>query len=520
MPINKIKKSGVTKILKKFYVFFIVIFISGCTNRLKYHDPYLRMSEDEIKAKLGPDTTKTITTPAPPLKKRETLFSLSSNGSIPLRTLLSGLAIQKGIGLSMPDEGLEKGVSIRLVNQPLGLIVQHLCRAGNLRYTFEDNMLTVAKDEAYLKTYDIQFLVGSRKTQNNMSVSTSLHQTGTSNPSASSTTISSSSEVDFWGEIDKTVKQILLIGRVKDGKKGAQASSYTFHKQAGLLSVHCKQEQHNIIASYLKRIKNIIHTQVLIEAKIVEVHLNEDFESGINWDYLSKRLGNTGVCGNNVTRIALGGANLTIKGAGLNAAIQLMENFGTVQTIANPRLTVLNNQSAVFKAAENAVYFTLATEHVFTSQNKPHMETVSSQVQTIPIGLLMTVQPSIDFKSENITLFIKPAISRVSRFKEDPAVSIKSNGKIKSEVPVVQVREMDSMVTLKPGEIVIMGGLIEKESSGLSSGLPGVRKTLLNNLTGHRKQRANASELVIFLTARLQKQSDLNSKEAMFYKEL
>ncbi|WP_082192082.1 type II secretion system protein GspD [Candidatus Hepatobacter penaei] len=514
---------------------FLILALSGCFHHVKYHAPDLKLSEDKTKD-LFFSGTSTKTKPAPratpprPLSKLEKPVSLTLSPQTPLKDVLITLADQARVNIAVdPSVPNNKGVTYRASKQPLIQAISQICRLSHLRYDVEGDNLFIAEDKPYLKTYDIQFLVGSRKTENSLSVATEMnHKTSQTSQTNSNTTISSVSSVNFWDELKRGVNMILNLSRSPQDKAsekaGAKSERFALHQQAGLLSVYGHQKQHNLIRNYLTRLKKLIHTQVLIEAKIVEVNLNESYSTGINWNYLSQKLASQGQFGMGTpfvgqTMTQDGAGSISVHNGGLDAAMGFMEMFGTTRTIANPRLTVLNNQSAIFKSAKNEVFFTVQTERIF-SDNRRDYETVSSQVQTVPVGLVMTVQPSINPNSQDVTLFIRPSISRVIDTKKDPAVTIKS-GRVVSEVPVIQVTEMDSMVKIKPKQVVVIGGLIEKIKKNVSEGVPGLRKTWLGKIIGKKEDAEELRELVIFITVRLiNHDTPMEEKEERLYHEL
>lgn len=111
----------------------------------------------------------------------------------------------------------------------------------------------------------------------------------------------------------------------------------------------------------------------------------------------------------------------------------------------------------MLKVATNEVFFMLDFEWVYAANDKPDVENISSQIMTIPIGLLLVVQPAVNLETGDIFLTLRPTISRVEKFVNDPAVAIKSDNTVQSKIPVVQVREMDSVLRLKSGQVVILG---------------------------------------------------------------
>lgn len=514
------------RLLNVFLSLLTCVTVSGCLSHLKYHDPDLKLSKEQARGIYTPPTQSvpkgTHTTVRP--QTGNTPLSVTLSPNTPLRDVLWTLGEQADMNIVLdPKVTPLKGINYKACKQPFFQIIDHICRISNLRYDIEENSVYIAPDGPYLKTYDIQFLIGSRKTENSMSVSTEMNsKEGRGGMGNSNTTISSTSSVNFWEELKQNIKTILTLSRKPEvSGKGKSKEHFAIHQQAGLLSVYGTQEQHRLIASYLKRIKKLIHSQVLIEAKIVEVALKDQYEAGINWAFVNKRLQSFGLPASlNGDSSETPSAIVNIHSGQLDFAMRLMERFGTARTIANPRLTVLNNQSAIFKVAKNEVFFTLQTEHTFTNNNQPYYETYTSQIQTVPVGLVMTVQPSIDPETNQVTLFVKPSISRADTYKDDPAVAIKSGGKVPSKVPVVQVREMDSMVKVAPGQVVIMGGLIEKSTKNDSSTLPGLSGTLLGRALGHKSDRSQLCELVIFITVHLVDDAELTDHEKFLYQKI
>jgi type II secretory pathway component GspD/PulD (secretin) len=138
----------------------------------------------------------------------------------------------------------------------------------------------------------------------------------------------------------------------------------------------------------------------------------------------------------------------------------------------------MNNQSAILKVATNHVFFRIDYNRDYGYDSRREHEYVSSEVQTVPIGLVMVVHPAINLENGSVTMTLRPTISRIVDEKQDPAVAIVSQQKQQSLVPEVQVRELDSVVHMKSGEIVVMGGLMEERSDNEQTSLPGITETV------------------------------------------
>ncbi|MBI4969777.1 MAG: type II and III secretion system protein [Rhodospirillales bacterium] len=304
-------------------------------------------------------------------------------------------------------------------------------------------------------------------------------------------------------------------------------SFFSVNKQAGIISVFGTQRQHRLVRTYLEMVKRSVSSQVLIEAKVLEVTLSDAHKTGINWRTVggwnvnaAQPLGisSTSATGATTTTLPSVGPPFTTfntatsnfltvgflnKRLDLNVLASLIQEFGTVRTLSSPRLTAMNNQTAVLKVAENEVYFRVDIQT--TTNNGVSQTTYSSTMNTVPIGLVLTVQPSINLDTEEIALGLRPTISRIARRVNDPAVDLQAaaaGSSVTSAVPVVEVREMDSVVTVPSGQVVVMGGLMQERIQKNTTGVPGAQDLpLFGNLFKANADQITLTELVILLRA-------------------
>ncbi|NDG04344.1 MAG: hypothetical protein EB121_03210, partial [Alphaproteobacteria bacterium] len=198
-------------------------------------------------------------------------------------------------------------------------------------------------------------------------------------------------------------------------------------------------------------------------------------------------------------------------GADFSAILNLVREFGTTRILSAPRLTVMNNQTAILKVARNEVYFTTSAQFPTATNNNgvtvAGNPVFSSTPRTVPVGLVMTVQPAVNGESEEVTLNLRPTISRIVSRVEDPSIGLNANAQgrtatVQSLIPVLAVRELDSVLRVRSGEVAIMGGLMQDSSNSSASGIPGADETpLLSYLTGSKNENNAVSELVILLRA-------------------
>ncbi len=309
---------------------------------------------------------------------------------------------------------------------------------------------------------------------------------------------------------------------------------FTINKSAGIVSVFGTDRQQKLVQAYLTKVLDRASAQVLIEAKVVEVDLKEQYKTGIDWTKVTNLGSNVLTTGakfatgdqTNFASQALNAATavpfaLSWAGNNITAAINFVQGFGTVRTLSSPRLTVMNNQTAVLKVAQNQVYFQLtATVTPATVAGATPLATYSSTVHTVPIGVVMTVQPSIDPEHNMVTLGLRPTVSVHNGDVADPAVSLdlasacagnttgpcsataQTSAVNSSLVPVVEVREMDSVVTVPSGDLIVMGGLMQQNNQRQSTGVPGAQDIpVAGNLFKAQSTESDVTELVIFLKA-------------------
>jgi len=277
---------------------------------------------------------------------------------------------------------------------------------------------------------------------------------------------------------------------------------------AGTVTVLGTSRQQELVQQYLDRVMQSAQRQVLIEATIVEVTLKDQYRAGIDW---SKALqGATGWTINTV-----GGGTNALAGAlspfiqatytntgnnGFTAAIDLLESFGKTKVLSSPKLMALNNQTALLKVVDNLVYFSVQSQQGALSSTGSVLQpaTFTTTAHTVPIGVVMSVLPQIN-ENGMVSLTVRPTISRKVGSVDDPNPDLEKAG-VKNSIPVIQVREMESLLQVRSGQTVVLGGLIQDDSNNARDGVPGLsRPEGIGALFGQHERINSQTELVIFL---------------------
>lgn len=320
------------------------------------------------------------------------------------------------------------------------------------------------------------------------------------------------------------------------------AANVIANPETGVISVRATNKQHEKVQEFIDKVMNSARKQVLIEATIVEVRLSDSFQAGIDWS----RIKNQGTDGFQFQQTLGPDATFTngvLTGAGTNAlgdattagfvagyigniaaSITLLKQFGDTKVLSSPKLMVLNNQTAILKVVDNLVYFTIQAQisqgNSLTGNN---LQSFTTTPNTVPVGVVMSVTPQVN-DSGNVNVNVRPTISRKVGDQPDPNPAFRDpvTGVVRviSNIPIIQVREMESLLQINSGSTAILGGLMQDEISNNTDKVPG-----LSDIPGvgivfkGKNDAARKTELVIFLRPTVITNASLESDELQSYKQ-
>ena len=282
-----------------------------------------------------------------------------------------------------------------------------------------------------------------------------------------------------------------------------EAASVIAHPETGIITVRATSRQHEKIQEFLDKVQASARRQVMIEATIVEVLLSNQYQQGIDWTRIATGAGwGLGIAGLAINAASTVGGNtgglttLTYNSDSVTGAIRLLDTFGTTKVLSSPKISVLNNQTAVLKVVDNSVYFTIKAD---TTQNQTTtVTTYTTTLNQVPVGFVMNVTPQISADGQ-ILINVRPNISRIVGTVEDPNPALKLAG-VTSPIPVIRTREMESVLRVQNGNIAVMGGLMEDTLENKDSAVPGIGQIpLIGELFTQRNDYAKKTELVIFI---------------------
>lgn len=450
--------------------------------------------------------------------------SISATEDAPLKDVLFELARQAGVEIEI-DPRIAGGIIFSVRNRPFLEVIKRISRLAGLRYSVDDNVVRVEVDTPYQVDYAVPYITQARQTASRVAISTELSTPGVddggggSGDTSSSSVVTGQSTADFFTELENALQAIVANnaprGLTQPGEGDTERDSVSILAQAGSVSVFGTSRQHKAVKRYLEKLRRAISAQVLIEAKVVEVNLSRRFESGIDWSAVLGDLSTAASFGTTAApaQVLTGATTQTqdlvsfsIANDDFSALLSLIDSFGTTRTLSSPRMTVMNNQTAILKVAENEVFFEVDVEEEEEEDEDGDTTTltIDSEIRTVPVGLVMAVQPAIDLRGNRVTLTLRPTVTRIDRFVNDPAVSIVSNNTVESRIPVIETRELDSVLELRSGEVAVLGGLMEERTGNVDDGVPGLSQIpWLGRAFKSRQETTEMVELVVLLRARI-----------------
>jgi general secretion pathway protein D len=281
---------------------------------------------------------------------------------------------------------------------------------------------------------------------------------------------------------------------------------------------------HEKVQEYLDMVLTSGRRQVMIEATIAEVTLNDTYTQGINWSSLrigrpnNPRAGFSMIQNPSGPTLATTGTgfllNFVAPGLNIAATLSLLETFGNVKVLSSPKISVINNQTAMLKVVDSIVYFSITSAQVASPVGTiPPPPVLTAAPQSVAVGLVMSVTPQIS-EDGLILLNVRPSISRVLDYVADPTNAA-------NQVPQIQTREMESMLRLSDGEIAVMGGLMSDGLNNTTDAVPGLSKLPgIGNLFTSRKDVTNKTELVILLKPTIIRDPSINGDYRSFRDQL
>lgn len=308
--------------------------------------------------------------------------------------------------------------------------------------------------------------------------------------------VQTTSESDYWQELEDTLKMIMKADPDDN-------TSVVVSPQSGLVTVRGLPSDIQAVKDFVKRSEENLLRQVILEAKIVEVTLDDDYQQGINWRNVLSHDGDTNFnfstnsvssFGNDLSSRLGSVATLTFSNLDFTGVVNLLKTQGNVQVLSAPRVTATNNQKAVLKAGQDEYYVTDVSNTTVTGT----ATTSTPEIDLEPFfsGIALDVTPQISEEGE-VVLHVHPSVTETS--EQQKVITLDEEQYV---LPLAQsnIRESDTVIRAKSGEIVVIGGLMQSETKEYESRVPFVGALpVLGNLFKSKQEVETKKELVILL---------------------
>ncbi|WP_457565044.1 type II secretion system protein GspD [Caminibacter sp.] len=408
------------------------------------------------------------------------LFTLHITNPVPLKEILSNLVNECELNVVLKDSQSRKMLNqniefINVKNVPLNELLNVLFQNANLFYKLQNNTLYVSYDNT--KIFRIDFIPST--------------MSGVTNIDSTDNKVTTDYSFDFWSSLKNNIIQIL-----KNTSKNYKDP--IIDKNSGLVTVTGNKNQLAEVAKYIQTLNNRLHKEVLIDVKIYSVTLSSSHKTGIDWSQLSISMPNMSTP---LRLRKIAGSESIFQAAQFNtgAFLNFLAQNGNVNSVSNPKIVTLNNQKAIIKVGDT-IYYKYASKITTDNNGNP---TTQYTIESKFVGVLLDITPQISDNGD-IILSINP---RISAFKD----ATQLNNPNRDMPPDTQDNTMISVVKLKDGNTLVLGGLITDDRQLKVNGVPVLKEIpLIKYLFSSREQITTKKELVFVITPHI-----INLKKTM-----
>src|SRR6266513_2717810 len=509
---------------------------------VKPAESHLRAGEPRPEGLIARPVQMAPVLPRPkPSVRPETYSVVVSN--VRVQELLFALARDARLNVDISPD-ITGTVTLNAIDQTLPQLLARIARQVDLRWEIDGQTLIVMLDTPFLRAYKIDYLSASRNVTMKSTAST-LFGGATSGPTSTgaTATIDVKAENNLWDSIVLNVKEILretdkivpgaatsavplqpppvapgagqsapAAGPAAPQSPSAayqEAASVIANRESGVLYVRATSKQQERVQEFLDQVMAGAKRQVLVEATVAEVQLRNEYQRGIEWQRLRSGPGGFELTqpglppptGFNPNPFVIGYVST---GNNFSVTLKLLEQFGDVRVLSSPKLSVMNNQTAILRVTRDIIYFTITPSTPTVGGAGAGVITVNAAFTTTPNvapeGFMMAVLPQIN-ETDGVVLNVRPTIRRQVGSARDPNPALQGQA-TQNDIPLFETREFDSILRLQSGEIAVLAGLMQDQVENTVAGIPGIRSIpIIGEALSSRADLTRKTELVIFLRA-------------------
>lgn len=447
--------------------------------------------------------------------------SIVTNGFVGVRDIMPSVAAKLGLGLQMAPD-VQGEVNVHLVDVSPRRALDSLMDQASLGYEVADGVLVIHRQGMVTRWFDFDYPVTQREGRGELEISAGNSGGESSSGGGEGTNqnkshVTSTAKMSIWPEVMESLKTLVFAGEEIQAAAGgggdglslnladAGGRSLVANPMAGVIQVTAEFDRVQRVGQLLEKLGASLQRQVAIEVRIMEVTLDEDTRTGINWSTFTGTEADADLQtfsrnqGENFFQFIVDSKHLT-------GTMQALAGYGNVKTLSTPRITTLNNQKAVVRVVKEDVYYEATVSPSIISSTGVATEPIISYTpRTVSIGVVLDVTPQVG-EGGLITMNVHPTISDVV------GVAISPNA---DQAPILSIRELDTVGKVRNGQTLVIAGLLSQRSERSRSGIPVLKDIpLLGMLFGSTEMKDSNVELVMLLTPILMEGDDADAVAA------
>jgi len=431
-----------------------------------------------------------------PSQKR---FDIAAN-AVDIKQLFANLVAKTPYSVVFHPQ-LSGEVSLQLKQVTLDEVIDSIAQLYDYQIIKKGRIIQVLPAAITSETFNVNYLLLKRNGVSQTSISSggltdSDSDSDSSASGSNGTFIESRTDTDFWAELQTSLSGLLP----------GEGRSVIISPHAGVVTVRGFPNEIRTVKEFLQRAETNIQRQVILEARIIEVTLSEGYQQGIEWQEILTETGHNNVTGFNfgssaatvsdVISSTIGGvASLTFSNINFKGVVSLLKTQGDVNVLSSPRITALNNQKAVIKVGDDE-YFVTDISSTTTTTSDDTTSTPDIELTPFFSGVALDVTPQID-QNGQVLLHVHPSVTNVIEQKKQ--IELQS-GSYQLPLAYSSIRETDTMIRARSGDVVVIGGLMSSRTTEQESKVP-----LLGSIPGlgelftNRSEQINKTELIILI---------------------
>lgn len=435
------------------------------------------------------------------------LVTIVTNGRVSVREILANVAENMNLGLQLAPD-VDADVNVHLEDVPLHQALSALLKPNGMDFDVADNVLSVYQQAKVTRWYTFNYPVTEREGRGELQVSAgsegAVSGGGGGDENQNKSHVTSTSTMSIWPEVMKSLETLVFQGAERLSDNGGsedemaislsdgQGRCLVVNPMASLILVTAEGRRVSQVEQLLNRLEDSLQRQVAIEVRIMEVVLNKDTQTGINWQTITNseaegRL-KTFDSGDNIAQQFF---QFVVDSKHMTGVLEAISTSGNIKNVSTPRITTLNNQKAVVRVVTEDVFYSAQVEPAVIANGVATEPVINYTPNMVPVGVVLDVTPQVG-SDDTITLNVHPTISDIIGTAVSPN---------EDTAPILSIRELDTVGKVQAGQTLVIAGLMSERTQMSRTGVPVLKDLpVLGYLFGKTSDKKYNIELVMLLT--------------------